>query len=128
MGKAWASLKRPVDTHDAVETIPASVDSLDTVERICPLRGSPDGLIAGATASKCAKPTIRHRPSMPAVKNLMLTVRIDVSMAAGTTFRRRVDRNSVRLANWRLRFFQYMWQKVRVFSVIVSLAVAVSAT
>jgi hypothetical protein len=49
-------------------------------------------------------------------------------MADGTTLRRRVERNSVRLVNWWLRFFQYMWQKVREFSVIVSLAVAVSAT
>jgi hypothetical protein len=48
MGKAWVSLKRPVDIPDAVETIPASVDSLDTVERICPLRGVPDGSFAKA--------------------------------------------------------------------------------
>src|ERR1019366_6950783 len=48
MGKAWASLKRSVDTPDAVETIPVSVDSPDTVERICPLRGVPDGSLAKA--------------------------------------------------------------------------------
>jgi hypothetical protein len=40
--------KRPVDTPDAVETIPASVDSLDTVEKIYPLRGVPDGSFAKA--------------------------------------------------------------------------------
>ncbi len=39
-------LKRPVDTPAAGEAIVASVDSIDGVERICPLRGAPAGSIA----------------------------------------------------------------------------------
>jgi hypothetical protein len=47
-GRAWSSLRRPVDTPAAAEAILASVDSLDTVERIGPLRGAPAESIAEA--------------------------------------------------------------------------------